>query len=201
MFACLSVVRCWSPSSACASAPPDLRDEETRGECSQKCQSCSWWSPSAWRGSRWSSLLRFVNAQSKMAFAAAPSTSSTPSPSCPSTCPWVFDVRDESQEDAHVVGAGRGYLDKLSLILRLLRALRILYVMRLARHPWAADAGPDHAAQHTGVRPAAALRLRRRDPLLAPGPPGGERAGAVRRHAPPQSFSSIPASYWWAIIS
>jgi len=58
--------------------------------------------------------------------------------------------------------------------------------------PGPADAGHDHASQHARVRPAAAVRVRGRDPLLAAGAPGGERAGAVRRHAPAAQLQQHP---------
>lgn len=67
-------------------------------------------------------------------------------------------------------------------------------VRHAARSPLAglADSGFDHAAQHEGVRPAAAVRLRRRHTLLTSGPSCGERTGAVRRHAPPPQLQQHP---------
>uniref|UniRef100_A0A4W6DN87 Potassium voltage-gated channel, subfamily G, member 4b n=1 Tax=Lates calcarifer TaxID=8187 RepID=A0A4W6DN87_LATCA len=162
-FACLSVIMVLvTVISLCISTMPDVRDEETRGECSKRCHSMfvvesicvAWFTLELWR---------FVNAQSKLAFARGP---------------LIIDAI--SQEEV-IMGAGRGYLDKLSLILRLLRALRILYVMRL------------FGLLLLFVCVAVALF----SPLVHLAE--SELAPFAATH--PHSFSSIPASYWWAIIS
>ncbi|XP_031704053.1 voltage-gated potassium channel regulatory subunit KCNG4-like [Anarhichas minor] len=203
MFACLSVVMVLvTVISLCISTMPDLRDEETRGECSQKCQSmfvvesiCVAWFTLEF-------LLRFVNAQSKLAFARGPLNIIDAIAILPYYVSLVVDVRDESQEDVFIVGAGRGYLDKLSLILRLLRALRILYVMRLARHSL--------GLQTLGMTMQRSMRefgllllfvcvaVTLFSPLVHLAE--SELAPFAATH-PQHSFSSIPASYWWAIIS
>ncbi|XP_031179542.1 potassium voltage-gated channel subfamily G member 4 [Sander lucioperca] len=202
MFACLSVVMVLvTVISLCISTMPDLRDEETRGECSQKCQSmfvvesiCVAWFTLEF-------ILRFVNAQSKMAFARGPLNIIDAIAILPYYVSLVFDIRDESQEDV-IMGAGRGYLDKLSLILRLLRALRILYVMRLARHSL--------GLQTLGLTMQRSIRefgllllfvcvaVTLFSPLVHLAE--SELAPFAATH-PQHSFSSIPASYWWAIIS
>uniref|UniRef100_A0A3Q3X3Z2 BTB domain-containing protein n=1 Tax=Mola mola TaxID=94237 RepID=A0A3Q3X3Z2_MOLML len=184
MFACLSVVMVLiTVISLCISTMPDLRDEDTRGECSQKCRSmfvvesiCVAWFTLEFG-------LRFVNAQSKLAFARGPLNIIDAVAILPYYVSLVVDARDVSPEDA-IVGAGRGYLDKLSLILRLLRALRILYVMRLARHSLGLQTLG--LTMQRSMREFGLLLL-----FLAP-------HAATHPH---HSFSSIPASYWWAIIS
>lgn len=173
-----------------------------QGECSPKCRNmfvvesiCVAWFTLEF-------VLRFVNAQSKLAFARGPLNVIDAIAILPYYVSLVLDVGEESQEDVVVGGAGRGYLDKLSLILRLLRALRILYVMRLARHSL--------GLQTLGLTMQRSLRefgllllfvcvavtlfaplVHLAESELAP-------LAAVNPH---HRFSSIPASYWWAIIS
>ncbi|KAM3625692.1 uncharacterized protein V6R79_016176 [Siganus canaliculatus] len=202
MFACLSVVMVLvTVISLCISTMPDLRDEETKGECSQKCQSmfvvesiCVAWFTLEF-------VLRFVNAQSKLAFARGPLNIIDAIAILPYYVSLVVDVRDQSQEDV-IMGTGRGYLDKLSLILRLLRALRIMYVMRLARHSL--------GLQTLGLTMQRSMRefgllllfvcvaVTLYSPLVHLAE--SELAPFAATH-PQHSFSSIPASYWWAIIS
>ncbi|CAJ1050101.1 hypothetical protein L3Q82_008471 [Xyrichtys novacula] len=201
-FACLSVVMVLvTVISLCISTMPDLRDEENKGECSQKCRSmfvvesiCVAWFTLEF-------VLRFVNAQSKLAFARGPLNIIDAIAILPYYVSLVFDIREESEEDV-IMGAGRGYLDKLSLILRLLRALRILYVMRLARHSL--------GLQTLGLTMQRSIRefgllllfvcvaVTLFSPLVHLAE--SELAPFAATH-PQHSFSSIPASYWWAIIS
>ncbi|CAK6977266.1 potassium voltage-gated channel subfamily G member 4-like [Scomber scombrus] len=202
MFACLSVIMVMvTVISLCISTMPDLRDEETRGECSQKCQSmfvvesiCVAWFTLEF-------MLRFVNAQSKLAFARGPLNIIDAIAILPYYVSLVVDVKDPSQEDV-IMGAGRGYLDKLSLILRLLRALRILYVMRLARHSL--------GLQTLGMTMQRSMRefgllllfVCVAVTLFSPLVHLAESELAPFAATQPQhSFSSVPASYWWAIIS
>lgn len=173
-----------------------------QGECSKKCHSmfvvesiCVAWFTLEF-------LLRFANAQSKLAFARGPLNIIDAIAILPYYVSLVVDVRDESQDEV-IMGAGRGYLDKLSLILRLLRALRILYVMRLARHSL--------GLQTLGLTMQRSMRefgllllfvcvaVTLFSPLvhLAENELAGPQAGALPHHG----FASIPASYWWAIIS
>uniref|UniRef100_A0A3Q2EJ86 Potassium voltage-gated channel, subfamily G, member 4b n=1 Tax=Cyprinodon variegatus TaxID=28743 RepID=A0A3Q2EJ86_CYPVA len=146
-------------------------------------------------------LLRFFNAPSKLSFARGPLNIIDAIAILPYYVSLVFDVGEEVQDDA-VMGVGRGYLDKLSLILRLLRALRILYVMRLARHSL--------GLQTLGVTMQRSMRefgllllfvcvaVTLFSPLVHLAE--SELAPFAAAH-PHHSFSSIPASYWWAIIS
>ncbi|XP_047435785.1 potassium voltage-gated channel subfamily G member 4-like [Mugil cephalus] len=201
-FACLSIVMVLvTVISLCISTMPDLRDEENKGECSQKCRNmfvvesiCVAWFTLEF-------VLRFVNAQSKLAFARGPLNIIDAIAILPYYVSLVVDVKDESRDDV-IMGAGRGYLDKLSLILRLLRALRILYVMRLARHSL--------GLQTLGLTMQRSMRefgllllfvcvaVALFSPLVHLAE--SELAPFAATH-PQHSFSSIPASYWWAIIS
>lgn len=172
-----------------------------QGECSQKCHNmfvvesiCVAWFTLEF-------VLRFINAQSKLAFARGPLNIIDAVAILPYYVSLVVDIKDESHEDV-IMGAGRGYLDKLSLILRLLRALRILYVMRLARHSL--------GLQTLGVTMQRSMRefsllllfvcvaVTLFSPLVHLAE--SELAPFAATH-PHHSFSSIPASYWWAIIS
>lgn len=172
-----------------------------QGECSQKCHSmfvvesiCVAWFTLEF-------MLRFINAQSKLAFARGPLNIIDVIAILPYYVSLLVDVGDEKQEDA-AVGGGRGYLDKLSLILRLLRALRILYVMRLARHSL--------GLQTLGLTMQRSMRefgllllfVCVAVTLFSPLVHLAESELAPFAATPPHhSFSSIPASYWWAIIS
>lgn len=172
-----------------------------QGECSQKCRSmfvvesiCVAWFTLEF-------VLRFINAQSKLAFARGPLNIIDAVAILPYYVSLIFEVSDESQEDVSMMG-GRGYLDKLGLILRMLRALRILYVMRLARHSL--------GLQTLGLTMQRSMRefgllllfvcvaVTLFSPLVHLAE--SELAPFASTH-PHHSFSSIPASYWWAIIS
>ncbi|KAK7912345.1 hypothetical protein WMY93_012556 [Mugilogobius chulae] len=206
IFACLSVIMVLvTVVSLCISTMPDLRNEEKKGECSQKCQSmfvvesiCVAWFTFEF-------LLRFINAQSKLEFARGPLNIIDAVAILPYYVSLVVDLREPSAEELHLgitPTAGRGYLDKLSLILRLLRALRILYVMRLARHSL--------GLQTLGLTMQRSMRefgllllfvcvaVMLYSPLVHLAESELAPFTATPHH---HSFSSIPASYWWAIIS
>lgn len=146
-------------------------------------------------------LLRFANAQSKLDFVRNPLNVIDAVAILPYYVSLVVDLHEPSQEELSL-GAGRGYLDKLSLILRLLRALRILYVMRLARHSL--------GLQTLGLTMQRSIRefgllllfVCVAVMLFSPLVHLAESELAPLAASPHQhSFSSIPASYWWAIIS
>ncbi|XP_033847436.1 potassium voltage-gated channel subfamily G member 4-like [Periophthalmus magnuspinnatus] len=206
IFACLSVIMVVvTVVSLCISTMPDLRAEEKKGECSQKCHNmfvvesiCVAWFTFEF-------LLRFINAQSKLEFIRGPLNIIDAVAILPYYVSLVVDLREPSPEELHLgitATAGRGYLDKLSLILRLLRALRILYVMRLARHSL--------GLQTLGLTMQRSMRefgllllfvcvaVMLFSPLVHLAESELAPFTATPHH---QSFSSIPASYWWAIIS
>ncbi|KAK3533314.1 hypothetical protein QTP70_016024, partial [Hemibagrus guttatus] len=186
--------------SLCISTMPDLREEESRvnvnilhkqGECSQRCQQIfvvetvcvAWFTLEL--------ALRFLQARSKLEFACGPLNIIDTMAILPYYISLLVDERDLRLGDRMNVGGG--YLDKLGLILRLLRALRILYVMRLARHSLGLQtlgltvqrSMHDFGLLLLFVCVAVTLF----SPLI--------HLAESERHG----FSSIPACYWWAIIS
>ncbi|XP_027009055.1 potassium voltage-gated channel subfamily G member 4 [Tachysurus fulvidraco] len=177
--------------SLCISTMPELREEESRGECSQKCQQIfivetvcvAWFTLEL--------ALRFLQARSKLEFACGPLNIIDAVAILPYYISLLVDERDLRLGDHKNVGGG--YLDKLGLILRLLRALRILYVMRLVRHSL--------GLQTLGLTVQRSLHdfgllllfvcvaVTLFSPLV--------HLAESERHG----FSSIPACFWWAIIS
>ncbi|KAJ3593465.1 hypothetical protein NHX12_005800 [Muraenolepis orangiensis] len=202
VFACLSIIMVTvTIVSLCIGTMPDLREEEAKGECSQKCQNlfvvesiCVAWFTLEF-------VLRFLNAQSKLAFVRGPLNVIDAVAILPYYVTLAAEIRrDDPQQD--VGGVGRVYLDKLGLILRLLRALRILYVMRLARHSL--------GLQTLGLTMQRSMRefgllllfVCVAVALFSPLVHLAESELAPLSATPTQqSFSSVPASYWWAIIS
>lgn len=91
---------------------------------------------------------------------------------------------------------GTKLLERAGLVLRLLRALRVLYVMRLARHSLGLRSlglTVQRCAREFGLL---LLFLCVAMALFAPLVHLAERELGARR-----DFSSVPASYWWAVIS
>uniref|UniRef100_A0A8C6UYM5 Potassium voltage-gated channel modifier subfamily G member 4 n=1 Tax=Neogobius melanostomus TaxID=47308 RepID=A0A8C6UYM5_9GOBI len=205
IFACLSVLMVVvTVVSLCISTMPDLREEEKKGECSQKCHLmfvvesiCVAWFTFEF-------LLRFINTKSKLDFLRGPLNIIDAVAILPYYVSLVVDLREQTPEEQHlgIATTGRGYLDKLSLILRLLRALRILYVMRLARHSL--------GLQTLGLTMQRSMRefgllllfvcvaMMLFSPLVHLAESELAPFTASPHH---HTFSSIPASYWWAIIS
>ncbi|KAL6108745.1 uncharacterized protein ACO6RY_12026 [Pungitius sinensis] len=179
----------------------DQQQEEAMGVCSQKCRNlfmvesvCVAWFSLEF-------LVRFLHAESKLEFVQGPLNIIDVVAILPYYVSLVLDLRDESVEDI-VAGGGKSSLDKLGLILRLMRALRVLYVIRLARHSLGLKtlgltiqrSMTDFGLLLLFVCVAVALfspLVHLAESELAP--------NAARM--PQLSFSSIPASYWWSIIS
>ncbi|XP_018594772.1 potassium voltage-gated channel subfamily G member 4a [Scleropages formosus] len=195
MFACLSVIMvAVTVVSLCISTMPDLREEEGRGECSQKCYHmfvvetvCVAWFSLEF-------LLRFIQARSKLEFLRGPLNIIDAMAILPYYVSLV--VEEDSPLERERSGGSRGYLDKLGLVLRVLRALRVLYVMRLARHSLGLQTLGLTVRRSTREFGLLLLFLTVAVALFAPlvHLAESELAGA-------QDFSSVPASYWWAIIS
>ncbi|XP_053489965.1 potassium voltage-gated channel subfamily G member 4 [Ictalurus furcatus] len=191
-FACVSVAMiAVTVVSLCISTMPDLREEESRGECSQSCQEifivetvCVVWFTLEL-------ALRFLQARNKLEFARGPLNIIDAMAILPYYISLLVDERDLRLRDHTNVGGG--YLDKLGLILRLMRALRILYVMRLARHSLGLQtlgltvqrSMHDFGLLLLFVCVAVTLF----SPII--------HLAESERHG----FSSVPACYWWAIIS
>ncbi|XP_051512645.1 potassium voltage-gated channel subfamily G member 4-like [Myxocyprinus asiaticus] len=196
MFACLSVLMVVvTVVSLCISTMPDLREEENRGECSQKCHRmfvvetvCVAWFSLEF-------LLRFVQARSKLEFIRGPLNIIDAMAILPYYVSLVM-VEENPNDEYERPAGGKGYLDKLGLVLRILRALRILYVMRLARHSLGLQTLGLTVRRSTREFGLLLLFLCVAVTLFSPlvHLAESELTGT-------QDFSSIPASYWWAIIS
>ncbi|KAG2470222.1 potassium voltage-gated channel subfamily G member 4a [Polypterus senegalus] len=193
VFACLSVVFvAITVVSLCISTMPDLRAEEDRGECSQKCYNMfiletvcvAWFSLEI--------LLRFIQAKSKLAFIQRPLNIID----AIAILPYYVSLIVEDENQIKEKPGGKGYLEKLGLVLRILRALRILYVMRLARHSLGLQTLGLTVRRSTREFGLLLLFLCVAVTLFSP-----LVYLAESEMMKSQEFSSIPASYWWAIIS
>ncbi|KAK7169727.1 hypothetical protein R3I94_000080 [Phoxinus phoxinus] len=201
IFACFSVVMiAVTVISLCISTIPDPDD---RGECSEKCRNifivetvCVAWFSMEF-------LLRLLQAQRKLQFVRNPLNIIDVIAILPYYISLVVDSEDESEEaELHgSAGTSRGYLDKLGLILRVMRALRILYVMRLARHSLGLQTLG--ITMHRSMREFGLLLLFLcvAVALFSPLVHLAEKEFTKGKATGPHSFSSIPSSYWWAIIS
>ncbi|XP_048112153.1 LOW QUALITY PROTEIN: potassium voltage-gated channel subfamily G member 4a [Alosa alosa] len=199
IFACLSVIMvAITVISLCISTMPDLREEENRGECSQKCKHmfivetvCVAWFSLEF-------VLRFIQARSKLEFLRGPLNIIDAMAILPYYVSLIVDEEDPSLAEHDRPGGGRGYLDKLGLVLRILRALRILYVMRLARHSLGLQTLGLTVRRSTREFGLLLLFLCVAVTLFSP---LVHLAESELTTTGAQDFSSIPASYWWAIIS
>uniref|UniRef100_A0A8C6TKK2 Potassium voltage-gated channel, subfamily G, member 4a n=1 Tax=Neogobius melanostomus TaxID=47308 RepID=A0A8C6TKK2_9GOBI len=140
-------------------------------------------------------VLRFIQARSKLEFLRGPLNIIDAMAILPYYVSLVFSDKEPSSEHDKP-GGGKGYLDKLGLVLRILRALRILYVMRLARHSLGLQTLGLTVRRSTREFGLLLLFLCVAVTLFSPlvHLAESELTGA-------HDFSSIPASYWWAIIS
>uniref|UniRef100_A0A3B1ISH6 Potassium voltage-gated channel, subfamily G, member 4b n=1 Tax=Astyanax mexicanus TaxID=7994 RepID=A0A3B1ISH6_ASTMX len=168
------------------------------GECSQKCQHMfivetvcvAWFSLEL--------TLRFLQAHSKLEFARGPLNIIDAVAILPYYISLVVDEKNDSTGEP---GTGRGYLDKLGLILRVMRALRILYVMRLARHSLGLQTLGLTMQRSTREFGLLLVFLCVAVALFSPLVHLAENELSSGTAVGPHSFSSIPASYWWAVIS
>ncbi|KAK7891378.1 hypothetical protein WMY93_023341 [Mugilogobius chulae] len=195
IFACMSVIMvAVTVVSLCIGTMPDLREEEDRGECSTKCYNmfiietvCVAWFSLEF-------MLRFIQAQSKLDFLRGPLNIIDAMAILPYYVSLVVSEKEPGSE--HDKPGGKGYLDKLGLVLRILRALRILYVMRLARHSLGLQTLGLTVRRSTREFGLLLLFLCVAVTLFSPLVHLAE-SELTGTH----DFSSIPASYWWAIIS
>ncbi|XP_058502498.1 potassium voltage-gated channel subfamily G member 4a isoform X2 [Solea solea] len=172
--------------------------EETKyrkGECSPKCHNmfiietvCVAWFSLEF-------CLRFIQARSKLDFLRGPLNIIDAMAILPYYVSLVVTEEDPALEHDRP-GGGKGYLDKLGLVLRILRALRILYVMRLARHSLGLQTLGLTVRRSTREFGLLLLFLCVAVTLFSPLVHLAE-SELTGTH----DFSSIPASYWWAIIS
>ncbi|KAJ7311872.1 hypothetical protein JRQ81_006187 [Phrynocephalus forsythii] len=195
IFACLSIIFVATTAiSLCISTMPDLREEEERGECSQKCYyifivetiCVAWFSLEF--------CLRFIQAKSKCQFFKGPLNIIDIMAISPYYASLIVLEDESAEKDKRP--SGNSYFEKVGLVLRVLRALRILYVMRLARHSLGLQTlglTVRRSAREFGLL---LLFLCVAVTLFSPLVYLAENeSGKVLE------FTSIPASYWWAIIS
>ncbi|KAG8447036.1 hypothetical protein GDO86_014473 [Hymenochirus boettgeri] len=192
IFACLSVLFVTITAvNLSISTMPDLREEEEKGECSRMCYNifvvesvCVGWFSLEF-------ILRFIQAPSKFSFLRKPLNLIDIVAILPYYITLVVDSTSVGQKKT-----GSGYLDKVGLVLRILRALRILYVMRLARHSLGLQTLGLTARRCTREFGLLLLFLCVAIALFAP-----LLYLIENEMADSQEFTSIPASYWWAVIT
>ncbi|KAE8598145.1 hypothetical protein XENTR_v10016737 [Xenopus tropicalis] len=193
IFACLSVsFVAITAVSLCISTMPDFRDEEDRGECSQKCYDifvletvCVAWFSLEF-------VLRFIQAESKCVFLRTPLNMID----IMAILPYYITLIVDALSGGKTGGAGNNYLEKVGLVLRVLRALRILYVMRLARHSLGLQTLGLTVRRCTREFGLLLLFLCVAMALFSPLVYLAENELGAK-----QEFTSIPGSYWWAVIS
>ncbi|KAM4029603.1 LOW QUALITY PROTEIN: voltage-gated potassium channel regulatory subunit KCNG4 [Anomaloglossus baeobatrachus] len=193
VFACLSIIFVATTAiNLCISTMPDLRAEEDRGECSQKCYNifiietvCVAWFSLEF-------LLRFVQAKSKCEFFRGPLNIID----VLAILPYYVSLIVEDEQKTLDKPGSNSYLEKIGLLLRVLRALRILYVMRLARHSLGLQTLGLTVRRCTREFGLLLLFLCVAVTLFAP-----LVHLAENEMGRCQEFTSVPASYWWAIIS
>lgn len=194
IFACLSVIFvAITAVTLCISTMPDLREEEERGECSQRCYNifvletvCVAWFSLEF-------TLRFIQTQSKCSFLRTPLNVIDVVAILPY---YVSLIVDSVSVGGKSAGSGNNYLEKVGLVLRVLRALRIFYVMRLARHSLGLQTLGLTVRRCTREFGLLLLFLCVAMALFSPLVFLAESELGAK-----QEFTSIPGSYWWAVIS
>uniref|UniRef100_A0A671NWH5 Potassium voltage-gated channel subfamily G member 2-like n=1 Tax=Sinocyclocheilus anshuiensis TaxID=1608454 RepID=A0A671NWH5_9TELE len=212
IFACLSVIFvAITAVTLCVSTMPDLREEEERnrsytensdstnmcflsqGECSQRCYNifvletvCVGWFSLEF-------LLRFIQTQSKWTFLRTPLNIIDVVAILPY---YITLIVDSLSVGDRPTGSGNNYLEKVGLVLRVLRALRIFYVMRLARHSLGLQTLGLTVRRCTREFGLLLLFLCVAMALFSPLVFLAESEMGAK-----QEFTSIPGSYWWAVIS
>ncbi|XP_061449971.1 potassium voltage-gated channel subfamily G member 2 [Rhineura floridana] len=200
IFACISVsFVAITAVSICISTMPDLREEEDRGECSQKCHDIfvletvcvAWFS--------FEFILRSIQAESKCAFLKTPLNIIDIVAILPFYISLIVDMastKNTNKPGGGGGGVGNKYLERVGLVLRTLRALRILYVMRLARHSLGLQTLGLTVRRCTREFGLLLLFLCVAMALYSPLVYLAESELGAK-----QEFTSVPSSYWWAVIS
>ncbi|XP_036390151.1 potassium voltage-gated channel subfamily G member 1 [Megalops cyprinoides] len=194
IFACLSVLFVTITAvNLSISTMPAMREEEEAGKCSRMCYNifivetvCVAWFSLEF-------TLRFIQDRSKLAFLRRPLNLIDVVAILPY---YITLLVDSTSSGEKRLGSGSSYLDKVGLVLRVLRALRILYVMRLARHSLGLQTLGLTARRCTREFGLLLLFLCVAIALFSPllYLIENEVAGS-------QEFNSIPATYWWAVIT
>uniref|UniRef100_A0A4W3IRQ9 Potassium voltage-gated channel, subfamily G, member 1 n=1 Tax=Callorhinchus milii TaxID=7868 RepID=A0A4W3IRQ9_CALMI len=199
IFACLSVVFVTiTVVNLSISTMPDLRAEEENVSLSRGTfQKGKGVSPSvlsicvSWFSLEF--LLRFIQARSKFVFLRTPLNIIDIIAILPY---YITLVVDTTSLENGKSSAGNSYFDKVGLVLRVLRALRILYVMRLARHSLGLQTLGLTARRCTREFGLLLLFLCVAIALFAP-----LLYLIENEMSDSQEFTSIPACYWWAVIT
>ncbi|XP_055987487.1 potassium voltage-gated channel subfamily G member 2 isoform X2 [Sorex fumeus] len=179
LFACVSVAFVAATAvGLCLSTMPDMRAEEERGECSAKCRGLFVLETVCVAWFSLELLLRSLRAESTCAFLRAPLN--------------VVDALALLPFYASLLAGARAP-GRAGLALRLLRALSVL---RLARHSLGLRSLGLTARRAARELAQLLLFLGVGVALFAPLVHLAERELGARR-----DFSSVPASYWWAVIS
>lgn len=165
----------------------------TQGTCSQMCYNifivetvCVAWFSLEF-------TLRFIQDRSKLTFLRQPLNLIDVVAILPY---YITLVVDSTSKGEKRLGSGSSYLDKVGLVLRVLRALRILYVMRLARHSLGLQTLGLTARRCTREFGLLLLFLCVAIALYSP-----LLYLIENEMATTQEFTSIPATYWWAVIT
>ncbi|XP_021166683.2 potassium voltage-gated channel subfamily G member 1 [Fundulus heteroclitus] len=194
IFACLSVLFVTITAvNLSISTMPAMREEEEAGTCSKMCYNifivetvCV-----AWFSLEFS--LRFIQDRSKLTFFRKPLNLIDVVAILPY---YITLLVDHTSAGDKRPGSGSSYLDKVGLVLRVLRALRILYVMRLARHSLGLQTLGLTARRCTREFGLLLLFLCVAIALYSP-----LLYLIENEMAATQEFTSIPATYWWAVIT
>lgn len=164
-----------------------------QGECSQRCHNifvletvCVGWFSLEF-------LLRFIQTQSKCMFLRTPLNVIDVVAILPY---YITLIVDSLSDGGKTAGSGNNYLEKVGLVLRVLRALRIFYVMRLARHSLGLQVLGLTVKRCTREFGLLLLFLCVAMALFSPLVFLAESEMGAK-----QEFTSIPGSYWWAVIS
>ncbi|RLW04354.1 hypothetical protein DV515_00005881 [Chloebia gouldiae] len=166
------------------------------GECSRKCYDIfvletvcvAWFS--------FEFLLRSIQAENKCAFLKTPLNIIDILAILPFYISLLVDVVSTKNSSKPGGGAGNKYLERVGLVLRFLRALRILYVMRLARHSLGLQTLGLTVRRCTREFGLLLLFLCVAMALFSPLVYLAESELGAK-----QEFTSVPTSYWWAVIS
>ncbi|XP_022045501.1 potassium voltage-gated channel subfamily G member 1 [Acanthochromis polyacanthus] len=194
IFACLSVLFVTITAiNLSISTMPAMREEEEAGTCSRMCYNifivetvCVAWFSLEF-------TLRFIQDRNKLTFLRQPLNLIDVVAILPY---YITLLVDNTSTGEKRLGSGSSYLDKVGLVLRVLRALRILYVMRLARHSLGLQTLGLTARRCTREFGLLLLFLCVAIALYSP-----LLYLIENEMATTQEFTSIPATYWWAVIT
>lgn len=144
-------------------------------------------------------VLRSIQAESKCAFLKTPLNIIDILAILPFYISLIIDTASTKNTDkpgGSGGGGGNKYLERVGLVLRTLRALRILYVMRLARHSLGLQTLGLTVRRCTREFGLLVLFLCVAMALFSPLVFLAESEMGAKHE-----FTSVPSSYWWAVIS